>query len=641
MPSGTRSSWARGGRRLSPRAVQLRIELWGRRQGLGVHVHPHMFRHSFATHLLESSGNLRGVQELLGHADIGTTQVYTHLDFQHLAKVYDAAHPRARRRRTPLERGGARPPVTNPMNHDPERIYGTTILAVRRDGHVAVGGDGQVTLGQSVMKANARKVRRLYGGKVLAGFAGGTADAFTLFERFEGKLEKFGNLTRAAIELAKDWRSDRSLRRLEALLCVADLDQHLRDLRQRRCHRAGARSDRHRFGRRLRASGRAGPHAVHRTPGARDRRALAQHRGGHLHLHQSQSHHRGALDAVSQMTPREIVEELDKHIVGQKAAKRAVAIALRNRWRRQQVAASLRAEITPKNILMIGPTGVGKTEIARRLARLAKAPFIKVEATKFTEVGYVGREVDSIVRDLVEISVKMTREEEMAKVRHRAADAAEDRSPRCAAAARRRPDSSRDTAPRDSDTRQRFRKMLREQRSGRSRNRDRGARRCRSGVEIMAPPGMEEMTQQLQGMFQNLGGGRTRARKLKIREALKLLVDEEAAKMINEEELKVRAVENAEQNGIVFIDEIDKIARRQETAGADVSREGVQRDLLPLVEGCTVNTKYGTVKTDHVLFIASGAFHMSKPSDLIPELQGRLPIRVELEPLWCRISCAS
>ena len=334
---------------------------------------------------------------------------------------------------------------------------------------------------------------------------------------------------------------------------------------------------------------------------------------------------------MSQMTPREIVEELDKHIVGQKAAKRAVAIALRNRWRRQQVPPALRPEITPKNILMIGPTGVGKTEIARRLARLARAPFIKVEATKFTEVGYVGREVDSIIRDLVDISVKMTREEEMTKVRHRAADAAEDRVldtllPRASAGLR---DGARAANP---ETRQRFRKMLREHELD-DREIEIEVRASPVGVEIMAPPGMEEMTQQLQGMFQNLGAGRTRSRKLKVKDALKLLLDEEAGKMINEEDLKARAVENAEQNGIVFIDEIDKIARRQETAGADVSREGVQRDLLPLVEGCTVTTKYGTVKTDHVLFIASGAFHMSKPSDLIPELQGRLPIRVELEPL--------
>jgi ATP-dependent HslUV protease ATP-binding subunit HslU len=334
---------------------------------------------------------------------------------------------------------------------------------------------------------------------------------------------------------------------------------------------------------------------------------------------------------MSQMTPREIVEELDKHIVGQNAAKRAVAIALRNRWRRQQVAESLRPEITPKNILMIGPTGVGKTEIARRLARLAKAPFIKVEATKFTEVGYVGRDVDSIVRDLVEISVKMTREDAMSKVRHRAADAAEDRVldtllPRAQAA------FTGDGASRDNDTRQRFRKMLREGELD-EREIEIEVRTPPAGVEIMAPPGMEEMTQQLQGMFQNLGSGRSKPRKLKIKEALKLLVDEEAAKMIDEVELKAHAVENAEQNGIVFIDEFDKIARRQETSAADVSREGVQRDLLPLIEGCTVNTKYGTVKTDHVLFIASGAFHMSKPSDLIPELQGRLPIRVELPPL--------
>jgi len=334
------------------------------------------------------------------------------------------------------------------------------------------------------------------------------------------------------------------------------------------------------------------------------------------------------------MTPREIVQELDKHIVGQGAAKRAVAIALRNRWRRMQVTEELRAEITPKNILMIGPTGVGKTEIARRLARLARAPFIKVEATKFTEVGYVGREVDSIIKDLMDVAVKMTREEEMEKVRHRAMDAAEER---VLDALLPRPKSlgfttEPEPAPRDGETRQKFRKMLREGQLD-DREIEVEVRALPVGVEIMAPAGMEDLTNQLQSMFSNLGGSRTKTRKVKVREAFKLLTDEEAAKMVNEEELKLRALQNAEQNGIVFLDEIDKIARRQETHGADVSREGVQRDLLPLVEGSTVTTKHGMVKTDHILFIASGAFHMSKPSDLIPELQGRFPIRVELDAL--------
>lgn len=333
------------------------------------------------------------------------------------------------------------------------------------------------------------------------------------------------------------------------------------------------------------------------------------------------------------MTPREIVQELDQHIVGQQSAKRAVAIALRNRWRRMQVDPALRSEITPKNILMIGPTGVGKTEIARRLAKLAHAPFIKVEATKFTEVGYVGREVDSIIKDLMDVAVKLTRETEMAKVKPRAMDAAEER---VLDALLPKPRSvgfiDEPQTPRDAETRQKFRKMLREGKLD-DKEIEIETRSIPVGVEIMAPAGMEELTQQLQGMFQNLGSGHTRMRKMKVREAYKILTDDEAAKLINEEELKASALANAEQNGIVFIDEIDKIARRQETSGADVSREGVQRDLLPLVEGSTVNTKYGMVKTDHILFIASGAFHMSKPSDLIPELQGRFPIRVELEAL--------
>jgi ATP-dependent HslUV protease ATP-binding subunit HslU len=337
---------------------------------------------------------------------------------------------------------------------------------------------------------------------------------------------------------------------------------------------------------------------------------------------------------MSEMTPREIVQELDKHIVGQKEAKRAVAIALRNRWRRQQLPEALRQEVTPKNILMIGPTGVGKTEIARRLARLANAPFIKVEATKFTEVGYVGRDVESIVRDLVDASVKMLREQEMEKVRFRAEEAAEERILDALLPAPRQAGFMAETsaAPEQSETRQKFRKRLREGQLD-DKEVEIQVSATPMGVEIMTPPGMEDMASQLQSLFQNLGGGRTQTRKLKIRDAMKLLTDEEAARMVNQDEIKLRAVTNVEQNGIVFLDEIDKVAKRGEYGGADVSREGVQRDLLPLVEGCTVNTKFGMVRTDHILFIASGAFHLSKPSDLIPELQGRLPIRVELTAL--------
>lgn len=339
-------------------------------------------------------------------------------------------------------------------------------------------------------------------------------------------------------------------------------------------------------------------------------------------------------NAMPYMTPREIVQELDKHIIGQHDAKRAVAIALRNRWRRQQIEEPLRSEITPKNILMIGPTGVGKTEIARRLAKLANAPFIKIEATKFTEVGYVGRDVESIVRDLIDSAIKEVRETEKTKVHNRAEDAAEERIlDALLPTPRSDKENANETPAKPSATRQKFRKKLRE---GDLDDKDIeiDVNAPQIGVEIMAPPGMEEMTQQLQGMFQNMGAQRSSKKKMKIRDAFKLLTDEEAANLVNEDDLKLKAVEQVEQNGIVFLDEIDKVTRRSDShGGGDVSREGVQRDLLPLVEGCTVSTKYGMINTDHILFIASGAFHLSKPSDLIPELQGRLPIRVELAAL--------
>ena len=335
---------------------------------------------------------------------------------------------------------------------------------------------------------------------------------------------------------------------------------------------------------------------------------------------------------MSQMNPQEIVHELDKHIVGQHPAKKAVAIALRNRWRRKQVAEPLKQEITPKNILMIGPTGVGKTEIARRLARLSDAPFIKVEATKFTEVGYVGKDVESIVRDLIEIGIKQMREKETLRVKHLAEDLAEERILDTLLPPARTIDAEGSDSSTESATRQKFRKRLRE---GELNNREIeiDITQINAQMEILAPPGMEDLTSQIQGMFQNMGGNKTKKRKLKIKDALKVLIDEEASKLINDEEIKTAAVTNAEENGIVFLDEIDKISGRQESSGGEVSRQGVQRDLLPLVEGTTVSTKYGMVKTDHILFVGSGAFHLTKPSDLIPELQGRFPIRVELSSL--------
>ena len=335
---------------------------------------------------------------------------------------------------------------------------------------------------------------------------------------------------------------------------------------------------------------------------------------------------------MSSMTPQEIVHELDKHIIGQHAAKRSVAIALRNRWRRQQVPEPLRQEITPKNILMIGPTGVGKTEIARRLAKLADAPFIKVEATKFTEVGYVGRDVDTIIRDLIETAIKQTREQETRKVLTRAQDLAEDRVLDVLLPSAREFGVAGQSQDADTATRQKFRKKLREGELD-DKEIEIEMQAMQAQMEILAPPGMEDLTSQIQSMFQNLGGARRKLRKMRVKEALKVLTEEEAGKLVNDEDLKTRALRNVEQNGIVFLDEIDKIASRSETAGADVSRQGVQRDLLPLVEGTAVSTKYGMIKTDHILFIGSGAFHFAKPSDLIPELQGRFPIRVELESL--------
>jgi ATP-dependent HslUV protease ATP-binding subunit HslU len=513
--------------------------------------------------------------------------------------------------------------------YDPVGWHGTTILCVRRDGRVAMAGDGQVTLGQTVIKGNARKVRRIGAGNVLAGFAGATADAFTLLERLEAKLERFPNqLERACVELAKDWRTDRYLRRLEAMMAVADATHS---------YTLTGNGDVLEPEDGVIAIGSGGNYALAaaraliETPGmdAEEiaRRAMKIAAEICVYTNHNVIARNTAMEAPT-YSPREIVSELDRFIVGQADAKRAVAIALRNRWRRQQVPEGMREEVVPKNILMIGPTGCGKTEIARRLAKLAQAPFLKVEATKFTEVGYVGRDVDSIVRDLVEASLAMLRDASRREVQAQAEMAAEERLV-----------SALVGEGAAADTRSKFRRMLR---NGEFDGKDvEVALSEPAGMPIgqfdipgMPPGQMINLGEMMKGM---MGNRPAQKRKMPLDAARRALEREEADRLLDNDRLAKDAVYHAENNGIVFIDEIDKICVRSTGEGGfrggDVSREGVQRDLLPLIEGTTVNTKYGPVKTDHVLFIASGAFHLAKPADLLPELQGRLPIRVELSGL--------
>ena len=494
---------------------------------------------------------------------------------------------------------------------EPAAWHGTTILSVRKGRQVVVAGDGQVSLGNTVIKSNAKKVRRLGGGSIIAGFAGSTADAFTLLERLEGKLERHpGQLQRACVELAKDWRTDRYLRRLEAMMAVADREVSLvltgtGDVLEPEDGLVGIGSG----GGYALAAARALIDIE--SPGCPGDRAQGHgHRRRHLRLHQREPPSRDPGILMSALTPREIVSELDRFIVGQHAAKRAVAIALRNRWRRLQIDESLREEVVPKNILMIGPTGCGKTEIARRLAKFANAPFLKVEATKFTEVGYVGRDVESIVRDLIEVSLKLTRDRLRKEVLAQAEANAEERVLDALVG---------NSASRD--TREAFRRRLRD---GQLADRvielevqDSG----NAGFPTFDIPGMPGAQMGMVNLGEMLGkalGPKLKRKKLTVAQSYEVLITEESDKLLDPERVTREALQAAEQNGIVFLDEIDKISAREGRVGADVSREGVQRDLLPLIEGTTVTTKHGAVNTDHILFIASGAFHLSKPSDLCP-----------------------